>query len=206
MDSVISRLIINNWQRKLVAILVAIAIWFIVSESIMTTKTIHSVPVRVINLPANKTIEGLLPNGFLSQRITLTLTGSKEVIDQLEPGDLEILLDAAGQSNDWIVHISGKNLLSLNPKIDLTRHIKQISHPEFALKIVSLNLETAVQNDKVMQGFELGSLLMGGNHSQKAKTATIRSDYGSKDCVNLSSSTAVSSLNPQRIKEKGTPK
>lgn len=148
MDSLISRLIINHWQRKLVAILVAVIVWFIVSESIMTTKTIHSVPVRVINLPANKTIEGLLPNGFLSRRITLTLTGSKEIIDQLEPGDLEILLDAAGQSNDWIVHISGKNLLSLNPEIDLTRHITQISHPEFALKLVPVNSNSQGTNEK----------------------------------------------------------
>lgn len=131
-----SSLFIHQWQRKLVAILTAIAVWLIVSESIMTTKTIHSVPVRVINLPTEKTIEGLLPNGFLNQRITLTLTGSKEIIDHLEPGDLEILLDAGGQSNEWMVHLSRKNLLSLNPEIDLERHITQISHPEFVLKLV----------------------------------------------------------------------
>jgi stage V sporulation protein SpoVS len=58
-----------------------------------------------------------------------------------------------------------------------------------------LNLETAVQDDKVMQGFELESLLMGGDHSQTVKAPPIRSGYSSKDCVNLSSSTAVSRLN-----------
>lgn len=136
MASVMSRLIFNQWQRKLVAILIAISVWLVVNESIMTTKTIHAVPVRIINLPADKTIEGLLPNGFLSQRITLTLTGSKEVIDHLEPGDLEILLDAAGQPHDWIVHITRKNLLSLSPEVDLERHISQISHPEFILKLI----------------------------------------------------------------------
>jgi hypothetical protein len=52
-------------------------------------------------------------------------------------------------------------------------------------------LETAVQDDKVMEDFELESLLMGGDHSQKVKASPIRSNYGSKDCVNLSSSTAV---------------
>jgi hypothetical protein len=46
-----------------------------------------------------------------------------------------------------------------------------------------------------MQDFELESLLMEGDHSQKVKTPPIRSDYGSKDCVNLSSSTAVSRIN-----------
>jgi hypothetical protein len=54
------------------------------------------------------------------------------------------------------------------------------------------NLETAVQDDKVMEDFELESLMMGGDHSQKVKAPPIKSDYGSKDCVNLSSSTAVS--------------
>jgi dehydrogenase/reductase SDR family member 12 len=56
----------------------------------------------------------------------------------------------------------------------------------------SFNLETAVQNDKVMQDFELELLLMGGGHSQKVKVPPIRSDYGSKDCINLPSSTVVS--------------
>ncbi len=53
------------------------------------------------------------------------------------------------------------------------------------------NLETAVQGDKVMQDFELESLTIGGEHSQKVKALPIVSDYGSKDCVNLSPSTAV---------------
>lgn len=52
-------------------------------------------------------------------------------------------------------------------------------------------LKTAVEGDKVMQDFELESLLMGGDHSQKVKAPPIKSDYGSKDCVNLSPSTAV---------------
>ncbi len=63
----------------------------------------------------------------------------------------------------------------------------------------SLNLETAVQDDKVMQDFELELLLMGGDHSQKVKAPPFRSDYGSKDCVNLSSSTAISRLNDQKF-------
>jgi hypothetical protein len=45
-----------------------------------------------------------------------------------------------------------------------------------------------------MQDFELESLLMGAEHSQKVKAAPIESDYGSKDCVNLSPSTAVSRI------------
>jgi 2-succinyl-5-enolpyruvyl-6-hydroxy-3-cyclohexene-1-carboxylate synthase len=57
------------------------------------------------------------------------------------------------------------------------------------------NLETAVQDDKVMQNFELESLAMGADHSLRVKAAPIESDYSSKGCVNLSSSTAVSRFN-----------
>jgi hypothetical protein len=45
-----------------------------------------------------------------------------------------------------------------------------------------------------MQDFDLELLEMGADHSQKVKAAHITSDYSSKDCVTLSSSTAVSRL------------
>ena len=60
---------------------------------------------------------------------------------------------------------------------------------------VFLNPETTVQDNKVMKNFELQSLPMRAEHSQKVKEASIRSDCSSKDCVNLLSSTAVSRLN-----------
>ena len=60
-------------------------------------------------------------------------------------------------------------------------------------------LDSAVQDDKAMQDFESESLLMGADHSQKVKAAPIKSDYGSKDCVDLSSSTAESRLMSQQV-------
>ncbi len=64
-----------------------------------------------------------------------------------------------------------------------------------------LNLETAVQGDKVMKDFELESLTFGGGHSQKVKAPPIVSDYSSKDCVNLSPSAAVFRLKPETFAE-----
>jgi hypothetical protein len=64
-----------------------------------------------------------------------------------------------------------------------------------------LNRETAVQEGKVMQDFELESLKTGGDHSPKVKAPTVLSDYGSKDCVNLTSSTAVSQLNQHSYRQ-----
>ena len=45
-----------------------------------------------------------------------------------------------------------------------------------------------------MQDFESESLLMRGDHSQKVKAPRIKGGSGSKDCVDLSSSTAESRL------------
>ncbi len=135
MESLINKLFFHQWQRKLVALLTATVIWFFVNHSIISSKTIPSVPIRVINLPTDKTIQGLLPNGFLGKRTTLTLSGTKDVIDQLEPGDVEIILDVSNLPSDSIVQITKKNLVSLNPNINLPAHIISISHPEFVIKM-----------------------------------------------------------------------
>lgn len=160
MESLIAQLFIHNWQRKLVALLTAIVIWLFVNHSINETATISNVPIRIINLPADKTIQGLLPNGILSRRITLTLTGSKDVVEELEPGDLEVLLDASTADNDdWIVNVSKKNLVSLNPSIDLVQHISQINHSEFVIKLsklVTAKIPLTVESPKGSppQGYE----------------------------------------------------
>lgn len=131
----------NNWQRKLAALIIAAIIWVFVSYSITSTKTISSVPIRIINLPVNKTIQGLLPNGFLSRRVTLNITGTKDIIEQLEPGDLEVVLDVSNQPSEWIVQIAKKNLVSLNPNVNLLHHISSVTNPEFVLKMSSLLTE-----------------------------------------------------------------
>lgn len=136
MESIIHTIFFHNWQRKLFALLLATVLWLFVNNSINETKTISNVPIRIINLPPDKTIHGLLPNGMLSRRITLTLTGSKDVIDELESSDLEVLLDASTtESDEWIVQIHKKNLVSLNPSIDLLQHISQVSHSDLIIKL-----------------------------------------------------------------------
>lgn len=139
MESMIAQFFLHNWQRKLVAFITAVVIWLFVNHSINETQAVPNVPIRVINLPQDKTILGLMPNGILSRRITLTLTGSKDVVEQLEPGDLEVLLDASTADNDdWIITVSKKNLISLNPSIDLAQHILTVDHNEFVIKLCKL--------------------------------------------------------------------
>jgi hypothetical protein len=139
METVIRTIFINNWQRKFVALIAAIIVWVLVDHSIIDTKNIPNVPVRIINLPQDKTILGILPNGILQKRITLSLTGSKDVIHELEPGDLEVVLDASTASSDeWVVQINKKNLVSLNPDIDLLHNVTQVDHSEFVIMLSRL--------------------------------------------------------------------
>lgn len=139
MERMIANLFLHNWSRKLVALLAAIVVWILVSHSITETKTLPNVPVRIIKLPPEKTIHGMLPNGTLTKRITLTVSGSKEVVEELEPGDVEVELDVSQIDQDeWIAQISKKNLVSLNPDIDLLHNISQINHSEFIIKLSKL--------------------------------------------------------------------
>jgi len=160
MESLIYRLFLNNWQQKLVALISALVIWVFVNQSIIESKTIPGVPIRIVNLPPDKTILGLLPNGLLSKRITLTLTGTKDVIHDLEPGDLEVLVDASMiDHDDWIVQISKKNLVSLNPSFDLLHHVTQVSHTEHVIKLRQLitdriPISIVVRDETPPEGYE----------------------------------------------------
>lgn len=136
MESLISRFFFHNWQQKIVALVSAMIIWVFVNHSIIETKTIPGVPIRIVNLPPDKTILGLQPNGLLNRRITLTLTGTKDVIHDLEAGDVEVLIDAhLIDHDDWVTQISKKNLVSLNPAVDLAHHVSQVEHTEHILKL-----------------------------------------------------------------------
>lgn len=134
-----SWLLLANWQRKILSIMTALIIWLFVNHSITETKSIPNVPVRIINPPSDKTIIGLLPNGTLKKRMTLVLSGSKDIIDNLEPGDLEVVIDAAMiDHDDWIVNISKKNLRSLISTIDLPHHITNIAYSDFVIKLTPI--------------------------------------------------------------------
>ncbi|MDP1834631.1 MAG: CdaR family protein [Chlamydiales bacterium] len=135
MDGVVTKVFVLDWQRKLVALIGAIAVWLFVHQSITETKTLANVPIRLINLTSDKTVHGLLPNGLLNKRVALTITGTKDVIDNLESSDLEVVLDAATLPDEWVLQVSKKNLVSLDPEIDLTHHVSSVTNSEFVIKM-----------------------------------------------------------------------
>jgi hypothetical protein len=134
-------LFFNQWKRKLFAGLLSIFFWFIVNHSLTTTRTLINVPIRVVHLPPNMTIEGIQANGSLSKKINLTFIGNKELIDHLQSSDIEIVLDAENQSGDWQVGLTKKNLFSLNPDLDLSSGISKVLHQPFTLKLAKLVTE-----------------------------------------------------------------
>ncbi len=130
-----------NWQRKLVALILAIVVWILVNHAITVTIALHHIPIKVIHLPPGKTIEGLRPDSTLDRDLTLHITGSKRVLDHITSSDLAVLVNAANKGNEWIVTIRKNELVSLNPSIDLFRNITSVSHENFIIKLSNLITE-----------------------------------------------------------------
>lgn len=142
MEQLIVRFFVENWKRKVISLFAALFVWYFVSYSIQETMTIHNIPVRVINVPKDKTVIGLLGNGYLESRVTLTLTGTKDVVLDLEPGEFEVLIDASTADQDeWVVQLTKKNLVTLNPDVDLVNHITALKHTDFIVKLSKMVVE-----------------------------------------------------------------
>jgi hypothetical protein len=141
MKSILIRLFVEHWPRKLISFVLSIIIWFVVSQSMATTKTITNIGVRIVNIPEGKTVEGLQSNGILQKRVTLTLTGNKNLLDELTSNDIEVVIDASNQGKEWIATITKKNLISLNPGFNLSSQISKVSHKNFILKLANLVTE-----------------------------------------------------------------
>lgn len=138
MKTLLEKIFIQNWQRKAVALLLGMIIWLVVNHSLTSTKTISNISVRVINLPPGKTVEGMQSNGKLNRKLTLTLVGNTNTLEELDSNDLEVVIDALDKPEEWINTITKKNLISLNPEIDLSNGISRIYQPNFTLRMTNL--------------------------------------------------------------------
>ena len=118
----------------LFSLVLALGIWTTVNLSMTATKIVSSIPVRVINFPQEKTIEGMQVNGILNKRIVLTITGNKSAMDELTGKDLEVVIDAQNKSDQWIASISKKNLVSLHPDLDVSKMISRVAPFDMIIK------------------------------------------------------------------------
>ncbi|MEN9343511.1 MAG: hypothetical protein RLZZ453_298 [Chlamydiota bacterium] len=138
MKEFLHQFFIPHWGRKCIAVLLAIIIWFAVDHSLTVTRNIPNIPVRVIHLPKGKTIEGMQPNGKLAKKLTLTVVGNKALVDELSSSDLEVVIDAENKPDEWIATISKKNLVSLNPEINVESGITRAYHPNFLVRMTNV--------------------------------------------------------------------
>ncbi len=138
MKTLLYKIFVEHWSRKLVSIVLAVIIWLVVNHTLTSTRNISNVPVRIIHLPSGKTVEGMQPNGRLAKKLTLTVVGNKSLIDELTPSDLEVVIDASDKPDEWIVTVTKKNLVSLNPEIDISGGISRVYHPNFVIRMTKL--------------------------------------------------------------------
>lgn len=140
-SQIIHRLFVENWLQKVTSLLLAISLWLMINQSLTTTRTINNVAVKLINIPPGMTVDGLLPTNILSRKITLSLQGNKNILKDITSNDLEVVLDATDKSGDWVATISRKNLVSLNPDIDLSKAVKRVSVQRQPISFVRLITE-----------------------------------------------------------------
>ena len=131
-------LFFSHGVRKTTAIISAIILWFVVNHTITSTRTFANVPIRVLNINKTKTVEGMLPNSLLTRRVTLTLAGRKKVLDKIDTTDLEVHIDATGKEDSWVAEISKRNLVSLDPDVDIRSGVTSIAHNHFLIKLMPL--------------------------------------------------------------------
>lgn len=138
MKNIFQRIFLVNWPRKLVAFISAIVIWFLVNQSVTVTKTFSNIPVRIINLPAHKTVSGLTNAQFLNKRISLTLTGEKEAIEELDSSEIEVMINVEGKEESFIAKIDKKNLTLSSREESIKNRISDVSSNDIFIKISNL--------------------------------------------------------------------
>ena len=115
MKTLFNSLFLNNWQRKTISMILAIVIWLVVNHSLTSSKTVANVPVRIINIPSGKTVEGMQPSGKMNKRLTLSIVGNSSLLEELNSNDLEVVIDASGKPDEWIANISKKKSTFIKP-------------------------------------------------------------------------------------------
>lgn len=141
MITLLRNIFIENWLRKLISLFLAIIIWFVVDQSLTTSKNLNSVAIRIAHLPPGKTINGLQESGLLSKRVNINITGKKAFIEDLNPNDLEVVVDVSQIDSEGVVILEKKHLASLNPSLSIDRHVSRVAPKSLHINLVPLSEE-----------------------------------------------------------------
>lgn len=141
MITLLRNFFLSHWERKVISAILSVVLWVLVNHSLTTHRLVENVLVRIVNIPPGMTVEGLQSNGVLSKRIPLALSGNKTYLEEITANDLEVVLDATDKSGEWIASISRKNLVSLNPDLDLHKAITRLSPYRLPVQLTKLVTE-----------------------------------------------------------------
>src|SRR3989304_7772340 len=101
MKSLLKKIFIDFWPRKLMALILGIVTWFSVNHTLIYTKTIVNIPIKVINLPEGKTVSGFKSEAISNNTISLSITGNKNVLDFLSANDLLVVIDGQDKKSTF---------------------------------------------------------------------------------------------------------
>ncbi|WP_213319009.1 CdaR family protein [Chlamydiifrater volucris] len=144
MKSFLFSLFVKNWPRKLVSLVFAASIWFLVNQTVTITKTLTNVPIRIVGLLPEQTVVGLLPTGLLNKRITITVTGNKTTVQDLRSNDLEVVIDASGHRESWIASVDKYNLVSINQNIDVRKQVTSVAASDIFINLTKFITEDII--------------------------------------------------------------
>jgi hypothetical protein len=138
MRTILHNLFLANWQRKVISLVIAVIVWFVVSRSLITTKALPDVPIRIVNIPEGKTVQGLQKNGHLTKRLSLILIGNEEALNEISSSDFEVVIDASRLQSNGAATISKKNLVALSSGVDIQSAVSKVVHPPLAIQLRAL--------------------------------------------------------------------
>ena len=139
MKSFLKNFFIENWQRKLIALILATIIWLLVNNSLISEKTYSNIPIRVRNVPHGMVIPNMKSDGYLTEKINLKIIGYKKVLDQLSQEDIQVVLNAETQDKDWVAIIQKNEVIFLNKFINPYPYIRTINHEPFVVPMVKVS-------------------------------------------------------------------
>lgn len=127
----------QQWQRISFSVAAGLFCWWYVHETQITTKSFTDVPVYIQGLPPGKTLGGLRKDGRLMKPFSLTLKGRKKALEMIKPDQIEVLINASGKGDVWKEDVTLSSLRCLNPEIQLSRVINDITYSPLQLRLTT---------------------------------------------------------------------
>jgi len=150
--TLLRNLFLSHWERKAIAAILSVIIWLVVNHSLTEAKTFDNVAVRILNLPPGMTVEGIQSNNVLRQRISLTVSGNKTLLEEVTSNDLEVVVDATDKIGEIQFTVSKKNIFSLSPDLDLSKTVMRVVPQRISIELTKMITEKI----PVVVGYPIG--------------------------------------------------